>query len=74
MCVAARLIQSGNATAVLTNAAIIRHMRYYGMYPNDTTIEDVRENLRPYNYGYVTEVSKPAVPFGRVTCLFATAL
>lgn len=34
-------------------------MRYFGKYPNDTSLEDIKELFLPYRYGHATQV-KPS--------------
>ncbi|KAK9805169.1 hypothetical protein WJX72_003295 [[Myrmecia] bisecta] len=54
-----------NATSlfVLTGGgfpSIINFMRYYGLYANNITLEDVKTRFNPYLYGYATELTANA--------------
>lgn len=31
-------------------------MRYFGKYPNDTSLADIKELFLPYRYGHATQV------------------
>ena len=38
-------------------SSIVDHIRYFGIYPADVTVESVKAAFNPYRYGHITEVS-----------------
>lgn len=43
--------------------------RYFGKYPNTTTLADIKTLFKPYKYGYATEVITPILsPTQQLQC------
>jgi len=48
--------------------------RYWGLYPNTTTLEQINQYFKPYKYGHATEMTAFANGSYRLTSLCICAL
>ncbi len=48
--------------------------RYWGLYPNTTTLADINKFFKPYKYGHATEMTAYANGSYRSVCLCITGL